>query len=89
VPSGRVYISRDVVFDENIFPFSELHSNARARLQSEINLLDPTLTSSWGTLLVDQCTNIDADVANEIAEKNIVPCRYEKDQFRSGRRTRG
>jgi hypothetical protein len=26
--SGRVYISRDVTFDENIFPFSELNPNA-------------------------------------------------------------
>ena len=28
ISSGRVYISRDVVFDESIFPFSELHENA-------------------------------------------------------------
>jgi hypothetical protein len=26
VSSGRVYVSRDVTFDENIFPFSHLHS---------------------------------------------------------------
>lgn len=39
ISTGRVYISRDVVFDENIFPFSELHPNAGARLQAEINLL--------------------------------------------------
>jgi histone deacetylase 1/2 len=25
VSTGRVYISRDVVFDENIFPFASLH----------------------------------------------------------------
>lgn len=36
---GRVYISRDVVFDEQIFPFSELHENAGARLRKEILLL--------------------------------------------------
>lgn len=28
--TGRVYISRDVVFDEHIFPFAELHANAGA-----------------------------------------------------------
>jgi len=37
--TGRVYLSRDVVFDENIFPFSELHPNTGARLQREILLL--------------------------------------------------
>ena len=28
ISTGRVYISRDVVFDESIFPFSNLHPNA-------------------------------------------------------------
>ena len=32
VSTGRVYISRDVVFDETVFPFSTLHPNAGARL---------------------------------------------------------
>jgi hypothetical protein len=27
VKAGRVYISRDVVFDENIFPFASLYPN--------------------------------------------------------------
>jgi histone deacetylase 1/2 len=39
ISTGRVYISRDVVFDESVFPFSELHSNAGARLRAEILLL--------------------------------------------------
>jgi hypothetical protein len=43
VASGRVYISRDVVFDENIYPFSALHPNAGARLRNEILLLPPSL----------------------------------------------
>jgi hypothetical protein len=34
-----VYISRDIVFDEVVFPFAALHSNAGARLREEINLL--------------------------------------------------
>jgi hypothetical protein len=38
-----VYISRDIVFDETVFPFSSLHSNAGARLREEINLLPLTL----------------------------------------------
>jgi hypothetical protein len=45
VSTGRIYISRDVVFDENIFPFASLHSNAGARLREEILLL-PTHASS-------------------------------------------
>jgi hypothetical protein len=43
VSSGRVYISRDVTFDESIFPFSTLHSNAGACLRSDISLLPPNL----------------------------------------------
>ena len=43
ISSGRVYISRDVTFDETIFPFSKLHSNAGARLRSEISLLPQSL----------------------------------------------
>jgi hypothetical protein len=38
-----VYISRDVVFYEAIFPFEKLHDNAGRRLQKEIGLLPPTL----------------------------------------------
>lgn len=45
VSTGRVYISRDVVFDETIFPFSEPHANAGARLRAEINLLPSDLFS--------------------------------------------
>lgn len=43
IPTGRVYTSRDVIFDENVFPFSSLHSNAGARLRTEISLLPPSL----------------------------------------------
>lgn len=39
-----VFISRDVVFDEEVFPFSALHSNVGAYLQSRI-LFFPTLFS--------------------------------------------
>jgi len=49
---GRVYISRDVVFDETIFPFAALHPNSEARIRSELALLPDVLknpsTSSFG-----------------------------------------
>jgi hypothetical protein len=38
--SGRVYILRDVVFDEAVFPFAKLHPNVNPLLRSEI-LLQP------------------------------------------------
>jgi hypothetical protein len=41
--SGRVYISRDVIFDEHIFPFEDLHENAGAKLRQEILLLPQNL----------------------------------------------
>jgi hypothetical protein len=42
VTGGRIYISRDVVFDEIVYPFSKLNPNAGARLRSTILLLPPT-----------------------------------------------
>jgi len=41
--TGRFYISRDVVFDEDVFPFSSLHPNAGARLRDEVSLLPENL----------------------------------------------
>jgi hypothetical protein len=46
INTGRVYISRDVIFDEDIFPFASLHENAGARLRHEISLLHEHLLSS-------------------------------------------
>jgi hypothetical protein len=34
-----IYISRDIIFDEAIFPFASLHSNVGAQLRQEIDLL--------------------------------------------------
>jgi hypothetical protein len=39
VAGGRVHISRDVVFDETVFPFSKLNPNVGVHLRSEILLL--------------------------------------------------
>jgi histone deacetylase 1/2 len=38
ISTGRLYIFRDIVFDETVFLFASLHSNAGARLRAEINL---------------------------------------------------
>jgi hypothetical protein len=43
--TGRVYISRDVVFDESVFPSASLNPHAGKHLQKDI-LLFPTHTSS-------------------------------------------
>jgi hypothetical protein len=43
VPSGRVYISRDVIFDESVFLFSKLNPNDGAQVRNDISLLHPTL----------------------------------------------
>jgi histone deacetylase 1/2 len=50
ITTGRMYISRDVVFDENVFPFASLHPNAGRRLSQDILLL-PTENNA--------CTNED------------------------------
>lgn len=43
---GWVYISRDVTFDEHVFPYAELHPSAGAHLRSEISLLPDTFLNS-------------------------------------------
>jgi hypothetical protein len=62
VSSGHIYISRDVIFDEEVFPFSNLHPNARARLQSKITLLHQTLIPSNVVIGVGQEVNQFTDV---------------------------
>jgi hypothetical protein len=52
--TGRVYISHDVVFDEQIFPFEDLHENAGAKLRQEISLLSPDLMPSYNMFQGDQ-----------------------------------
>jgi hypothetical protein len=58
--TGRTYISRDIIFDENIFPFSKYRPNAGPRLCAEISLLPPSLTnsSSRGDLVFDNMINV-------------------------------
>lgn len=60
IAAGRVYISRDVVFVEDVYPFSKLHPHAGARLRSEL-LLPPTLlnpsSSSGDNTTSDQFDN--------------------------------
>ena len=48
--TGRVYVSRDVVFDENVFPFAKLHPNAGAQLRAELTLLPDLFPSSNSSL---------------------------------------
>ena len=50
ISTGRVYISRDVVFDEDIFPFAQLHSNAGSCLQQDILLLPSHLINHDGDM---------------------------------------
>jgi hypothetical protein len=62
VANGRIYIPRDMVFDENIYPFSKLHSNAGAKLRAEIVLLSPSLLLF--DLSVSNVNNIEEPLAN-------------------------
>ena len=59
--SGRIYISRDVIFDEDVFPFSKLHPNAGPRLRQEINLLPSHLLNSGGVDCIANDTNISVE----------------------------
>jgi hypothetical protein len=43
--TGRIYISRDIIFDENVFPFSKLQPNVSPKLHLESSLLPQFLTN--------------------------------------------
>jgi hypothetical protein len=40
--TDRIYISRDIIFDESVFPFASLNPNAGARYHSDVLLLPST-----------------------------------------------
>ena len=56
---GRVYISRDMVFDERVFPFAQFHPNTGAQLRAELSLLPDILLNPIASFedakLLDQC----------------------------------
>ena len=66
--TGRVYISRDVVFDESIFPFSELYPNARALLQKEVLLWPHHLLSFGDQTSTDQMFTNPVPEAHDLQE---------------------
>lgn len=75
VASGRVYISRDVVFDETVYPFATLHPNAGARLRTELLLLpdsfSPTTQSDHGGEIVHQpLVNCPPNFSDQIGENS-------------------
>ena len=66
---GRIYISRDVTFDESVFPFSQLHPNAGARLRAELSLLPDVLknpSSSFGDATLHDQTLINSLPTNTV-----------------------
>jgi hypothetical protein len=69
IPTGHVYISRDVIFDKNVFPFANLHCNAGARLRSEVlllpsTLLNPEFSYQGARIYGDHVINVSNPVTN-------------------------
>jgi hypothetical protein len=71
ISSGRVYISRDVVFDETEFPFSKLHPNAGARLREEISLLPQDLLNP------SESEQLPDHVANSLDDSDVFCGRFD------------
>jgi hypothetical protein len=74
--AGRVYISRDIVFDEHVFSFAHLHQNAGSRLRAKLavlpnSLLNPS-TSYGDAILLDHsaskspCTNTNSSCTSVV-----------------------
>jgi hypothetical protein len=92
VSTGRVYISHDVIFDEEVFPFAMLHPSAGVHLRSEIYRLHPTLFSlySEGITVQNQvpddslCVNPSTELAGENPIQNRLQIRPEQEETDSG-----
>jgi hypothetical protein len=88
IATGHVYISRDVIFNENVFLFASLHANAGARLRSEISLLPTALLDStlfgivlWTltfclSLLMLECSLVLCRICQDIILRWINPYYY-------------
>ena len=67
------------MFDENVFPFSELHTNADARLRTDVESLPSLFPFDFrGTTVGDQSTNSPRELANDtvavpVLEENAAP----------------
>lgn len=73
VAQGRVYISRDVVFDETIFPFANVHPNSGAQIHSEILLPQHLQNPSFGddnfapSLVTSPASNVASESAGDFS----------------------
>jgi hypothetical protein len=81
VAEGRVYISRDVVFDETVFPFHKLNPNAGAHLRAEILLLPST---SQGHATGDEFTDgpMTDMLINLVATNPVCPAAASEKKFK-------
>jgi hypothetical protein len=66
--TGRIYTSRDVIFDEQVFPFSTLHPNAGPHLQAKI-ALHPTLFPNLNPGVL--ATNGHMDNFSSVSDQNL------------------
>jgi hypothetical protein len=72
IATGRVYISRDVVFYEDVFPFPQFHPNPGAQLRSKILLLPPPLHNSYEGELVAVSRADSANPATHVRGEEFV-----------------
>jgi hypothetical protein len=73
VSGDRIYISRDVLFDETVYPFSKLNPNAGTRLCAEVLLLPTHLQTSivsQDESLDDSCANMPTNSTNVVVESD-------------------
>jgi hypothetical protein len=70
--TGHIYISHDVISDENSFPFSKLCSNAGPKLRYVILLPPPALSNIFFEveLIIDHKTN-DSNVTNTFQDLQL------------------
>jgi hypothetical protein len=79
VPTNHVYISRDVIFDERVYPFTNNHSSIAS--PTEEHILLPTLNPPALPLTNDQYTNM--AIPTTVHDVSNPPLVSSSDDFRS------
>jgi hypothetical protein len=76
VSSGHAYISHDIVFDESVFLFAELHPNAGAQYTSEVLLLPkPSPSQDNSDLSMDNAKSVSCLPCSVLSPQFLQPQR--------------
>jgi hypothetical protein len=82
-PTGRIYIFRDIIFYEHVFPFSKLpaQSSCTTPIDASVILIpSPSSLTGHAAILVSNSTNLRADAPSEVTDDVMLVANGEQQQ---------